>query len=90
MASPLILRPLACSDGAVGLAVILKTARPQDASASAVAGQKLVLKAKEGAAAEWPVKADLDPVKAAMILGEDGRPLLGKNTDVLLAFMDWL
>lgn len=75
LASPLILRPLACAGGAVGLAVVLKgTGLPRD----------LVLKKKEEPDISWPVKAELDPQEAQQI-----RPLNG-NPDVLEVFLNTL
>jgi CRISPR-associated protein Cmr1 len=74
LASPLILRPLACAGGKfVGLAAILV--------APTIPPNGLVLK---GAPGNPAVRADLTSAEAKQI-----DPLNG-NTDVLQAFLDWL
>lgn len=78
LASPLILRPLACADGkAVGLAVVLK------GTSDLLQNSNIILKDAPG---NPIVRADLDPNEAKAI-----RPLgHPKRTDVLLAFLDHL
>ncbi len=73
--SPLILRPLACADGAVGLALIL--AGPVESPD----GLELQMQDQKK---PFPVQAKLDPVEAKKI-----EPLQGQ-TDVLQAFLDTL
>lgn len=74
LASPLILRPLACAGGKyVGLAVILNAPTQPPGG--------LILK---GAPGNPHVSSGLTPTEARQI------NVLGKNTDVLLAFLDSL
>ena len=81
LASPLILRPIACSDGAVGLAAILEW-EPMDSNDSPYTPPGgLVLK---GGANDYPVKSDLTSAEASQI------PPLHGQTDVLQAFLDFL
>jgi CRISPR-associated protein Cmr1 len=78
LASPLILRPLACADGAVGLAIVL------EGTGVAELPKNLVLKEKgmPGASGKsWPVTAALDKAGAQKI-----KPLNG-DPDVLRAFL---
>jgi CRISPR-associated protein Cmr1 len=78
LASPLILRPLAGAGGAAGLAALLRGSRLPD---------QLVLEHRGG---RDPVEWRLTPEEAAAITTPDGRPLLGAETDVLLAFLNTL
>lgn len=81
LASPLILRPIACAGGAVGLAAILEwqPRSPSDEAYTPPGG--LVLKTSSGGV---PVKSDLTPQEAKNI------PPLHGQTDVLQAFLDFL
>lgn len=84
LASPLILRPLACAgDQAAGLALILENGCQLDEL-----GVKL--KAIEGTEQDWRVRTELDAAKAAMIVKPDGTKLLGDATNVLKAFLNFL
>lgn len=78
-ASPLILRPLACAGGFVGIALLLEGSRVPD---------QLTLKTQVG---DFTVRSDLTADEAGLILQNDDRtPLLGKETDVLHAFLNFL
>ncbi|MEW6228137.1 MAG: type III-B CRISPR module RAMP protein Cmr1 [Bacillota bacterium] len=80
LASPLILRPLACKDGAIGLAVILEGTR-----VSALPGRPVVREknGREGVPGrEFPADTELASDEAKKI-----RPLNGQ-VDVLNAFLD--
>lgn len=81
LASPLILRPIQCADGAVGLAAILEwePLQPGDEPYTPPGGLKL-----KGAPNDPRVKSNLTLEEAKQIL-----PLNGK-TDVLQAFLDTL
>lgn len=81
LASPLILRPIACSDGAVGLALILEW-EPVESAESYTPPGGLFLKGISKEPKE--VKSDLAPDEATNIL-----PLKG-NTDILQVFLDSL
>jgi len=86
LASPVILRPLPClGNKAVGLAIVLN-------SGAALEEMKFVLKAKQGKAFSKPVKVTLDDSnKAKMIIRPDTKkPLLGEETDVLKAFLNYV
>ncbi|MGQ5710295.1 type III-B CRISPR module RAMP protein Cmr1 [Desulforudis sp. DRI-14] len=74
LASPLILRPLAYADGAVGLAVVL------EGTGVAVLPDGLILRKKEEADISWPVEATIEAHEAQKI------PLLDGIPDVLQAF----
>jgi len=76
LASPLILRPLACREGAVGVALIL--------DGTSLPPGNLILKCEK---TQCPVEANLTPQEARHI-----RPLRGKKnpTDVLGAFLESL
>jgi len=81
LASPLILRPIACSDGAVGLAAILEW-QPMEADDEPYTPPGgLILK---GAPGDPAVSSELTQAEAKVIL-----PLHG-NTDILQAFLDSL
>jgi CRISPR-associated protein Cmr1 len=74
LTSPLILRPLSCKDGAVGLAVILETPRtPPDG---------LILKGTPRG--DEPVESNLGKYEAKKI------PMLDGETDILKAFLAYL
>ncbi|TEB13241.1 type III-B CRISPR module RAMP protein Cmr1 [Pelotomaculum propionicicum] len=75
LASPLILRPLACKDGAVGMAVVL-----EGTGVGMVPGG-LVLEKEEGPEKSWPVEAMIDANEAQKIQPLNGEP------DVLQAFL---
>ena len=78
-ASPLILKPLACSDGVIGLALILaNTAVPTTLSIETSRGKK-------------NVSSDLTSDEAVKLKRVDNEePLLGTETDVLKAFLRFL
>jgi CRISPR-associated protein Cmr1 len=80
-ASPLILRPIACSDGEIGLAAILacNSSRPTEEPHTPPGG--LMLK---GAPGDPKVKSRLTNAEAQKI------PILNGETDVLKAFMKYL
>lgn len=80
LASPLILRPLACANGAVGLAVILKW-NTFDSQESYTPLGGLILK---GAEDHPPLKSDLTASEASNIPPLNGEP------DVLQAFLNYL
>lgn len=76
LASPLILRPLACKKGAVGLAAVLEGTGPGTLPGG------LILQKKDDPDTHWPARALLEPSEAAEI-----QPLQGR-VDVLQAFLD--
>lgn len=75
LASPLILRPVACADGAVGLAIVL------EGTGIAMFPGGLVLRKNEDADVNWSVDAIIDPQEAHKI------PPLDGELDVLQAFL---
>jgi len=75
LASPLILKPLVCADGAVGLAVVL-----EGTGVGMVPGG-LVLKNEEKPEMSWPVEAKIEAHEAQKI------PPLNGEADVLKAFL---
>jgi CRISPR-associated protein Cmr1 len=78
-ASPLIMRPIACVKGFVAVAIVLENTR---VPASAV------LTTQNG---EFPIRTDLTEAEARQVMRHDDRtPLLGDNTDVLDAFLNFL
>lgn len=77
LSSPLILRPIKCSDGYVGLALILETPRTPPN------GLFLTDVEKESA-----VSADLTPMEAQTLTRR--LEILNNKTDVLQAFLDYL
>jgi CRISPR-associated protein Cmr1 len=80
LASPLIIRPIACSDGAVGLAAILEW-NAIDSEESYTPPGGLILK---GAPNNPKVESNLSESEAKNIPPLDGEP------DVLQAFLDYL
>lgn len=82
MASPLILRSFACSNSvAVGIGLILE-------GHSSLNNLNVVLQTKEGADARWDNQPTrLDVTKAGQILDDNGRHLMGTETDVLKALL---
>jgi CRISPR-associated protein Cmr1 len=79
LASPLILRPLACTSGFVGIGIILEGINLPE---------QLILK---GETTSYEVQADLEENEARQIMkSDDLTPLLGNQTDVLQAFLDTL
>jgi len=76
LASPLILRPLACKDGAVGMAVVL-----EGTGVGMVPGG-LVLEKEDEPEKSWPVEAMIDANEAQNIQPLNGEP------DVLQAFLN--
>ncbi len=80
LASPLILRPIACAEGAAGLALILEWT-PLDTDAPYVPPGGLRL---QGEGLDEPVESQLTPSEAAQI------PVLHGETDVLQAFLNYL
>ena len=86
LASPLILRPIACSDGAVGLATILKW-DPVDTKERYTPPGGLWLTSEDYS--DFQVESDLKPAEAGNI--EPLKNLGAKpETDVLQAFLDYL
>ncbi len=81
LASPLILRPVACSDGVVGLAAILEWTPLNTEDEPYTPPGGLLLK---GAPHNPLVKSKLDKSEAALIPHLDGEP------DVLKAFLQYL
>jgi CRISPR-associated protein Cmr1 len=79
LASPLILRPLACADSAVGLAVIL-----EGTGLMALPGGLALKEAKGVTGKSWPVEAGLSKVEAKKIEPLNGNPAL------LEAFLEFL
>lgn len=80
LASPLILRPLACQGRrSVGLALVLQTPR--------IPTGGLIL---DGARPGVPIRIELTPDEARSITDGDRRPLLKGETDVLQAFLNYL
>lgn len=78
-ASPLIVRPLACAAGSIGVALVLEGSRVPE---------RLSLKTAIG---DFDVRSDLSPAEAGQIMHKDDRtPLLGTMTDVLQAFLAFL
>jgi len=75
LASPLILRPLACADGAVGLAVVL------EGTGVTVLPDSLILRKKEEVDISWPVEAAIEAQEAQELSPLNGIP------DVLQAFL---
>lgn len=82
LASPLILKPLACQGGAyVGLAVILE--------GTGVDEDQLILKTQKGTPAQWPVKATFDPRETLAVAGNNSGPsiLVNSTTNALQDFL---
>jgi CRISPR-associated protein Cmr1 len=78
LASPLILRPVACQQGrAVGLAAVLAAPRTPPGG--------IVLKGRSDRVSA--VQTTLTPAEAAALTDAHGQPLLGGETDVLKAFL---
>lgn len=81
-ASPLILRPIRCNNGYVGLAAILEGTQQS-------INNKVVLKANT-----WnqpkDVHINLTEQEALKITKSNGSPLLNKETNILKAFLDFL
>lgn len=81
LASPLILRPIACADGAVGLAAILEWGPVNAHDEPYAPPGGLLLKSDIG---DFPVSSSLAPAEALDIPPLQGEP------DVLQAFLDFL
>lgn len=81
LASPLILKPLACQGGAyVGLAMILE--------GTGVDEDQLILKTQKGKKADWPVKATFAPGESLVI---PVSPIpIDSRTNALQAFLRYL
>lgn len=78
LASPLILRPLGWTGGAVGLAALLLGSRLPD---------RLVLEHRGGReTVDWRLSSD----EATQLTTPEGKPLLNGTTDVLIAFLNTL
>jgi CRISPR-associated protein Cmr1 len=77
LASPLILRPIACEDGAVAMALILETPRLPKGGLELEMGNK-----------KFDADAELDSKEAA-VLTTNGLDVLQNKTDVLEAFLDF-
>lgn len=86
LASPLILKPLACQDGkAVGIALVLQgTGLFREEDGTRVPREQPILKTKERPDAEWTVDVQLTAAEAHQI------PMLNGNPNVLQAFLDYL
>jgi CRISPR-associated protein Cmr1 len=88
LASPLVLRPLACQDGqAYGLALVLQGT---GLSKEVLAQEQLVLSTQEGPRGRWLIDKDdvhLMVEEAAALTKKDGQPLLGNTSDVIVAFL---
>lgn len=85
LASPLILRPLQCKDNKfAAVALILEgTQEPLN--------NQVILKTSQGKQEEWQVSTKLNEEKASKITKPDGKtPILGKQTDILKAFLNSL
>ncbi|MEW6360684.1 MAG: type III-B CRISPR module RAMP protein Cmr1 [Acidobacteriota bacterium] len=78
LASPLIIRPIACHNGAAAIAILLKTPRAHE--------KPLRLTSKDGFSEE--VRAKLSPDEARNIT-ENMLDVLKSKTDVLEAFLDY-
>ncbi len=73
LASPLILKPLACQGGAyVGLAVILE--------GTGVDEDQLILKTQKGTPVTWPVKATFAPGESLVVAGDNSGPSIQVNS----------
>jgi len=81
LSSPLILRPIACADGAVGLALLLEwePLNPDDEPYTPPGGLRL-----KDTWLDEPVQSTLEPDEAKHI------PVLNGQTDVLQAFLDYV
>ena len=85
LASPLILKPLACQSGnSIGLAVILACARSKPL--------QLELKTQQGREGSWEVQAALDEDEELPLQEQNGgfRKLITSNTDLLQIFLQYL
>ncbi len=84
LASPIILKPLACRDGAyVGLALILE--------GTGIEEEQLMLKT-QGQAKEWPVKAAFDQGESLVVANENSTSPIRINSQInaLQAFLKYL
>jgi CRISPR-associated protein Cmr1 len=84
LASPLILKPLACQNGAIGLALILEGARVEE--------EQLVLKTQRGREDEWNVEAAFDQGETLTIPNPNSASsiLIDSQTNALQAFLKYL
>jgi CRISPR-associated protein Cmr1 len=85
LASPLILKPLACqSDNYIGLAIILVCTRSNS--------PQLELKTQQGREGSWEVKAALDEDEELTLQEQSNQfeALITHNTDLLRAFLQYL
>jgi len=85
LASPLILKPLACQSGAyVGLALILEETRIEE--------EQLILKTQQGREEEWAVKATFDQGESLVVANENSTsPIrIDSQTNALQAFLKYL
>lgn len=81
LSSPLIIKPIPINGGFVGLAIIL---------AGSWLPEMLVLNT-QSSKKSYPVQSELEPTEASSIKDvNNNQPLLGKTTNVLEAFMDYL
>jgi CRISPR-associated protein Cmr1 len=85
LASPLILKPLACDkDKAIGLALVLQGNAFGQSNHPAPPGEQPVLKSREGAPMSAPVTIQLSAAESSRI------PMLHGDPDVLHAFLNYL
>ncbi len=85
LSSPLILKPLACQDGAyVGLALILE--------GTSIEEEQLILKTQQGREKEWEVKAAFDQGESLVVANENSASpiLINSQTNALQAFLKYL
>lgn len=85
LASPLILKPLACQNGNfIGLAFIL--------TGNNIEGEQAILKAQEGQPESWQVEISLEPGEAFTLTGPNRsfQAKIDSQTDVLQVFLKYL
>ena len=82
LASPIILRPIACSDGTLGLALVLEWEKLNASDEQFIPPGGLLLKGETKD--YFPLKSDLTASEAHNIPPLDGEP------DVLQAFLNYL
>ncbi len=85
LASPLILKPLACQNGNfIGLAFIL--------AGNNFEGEQAILKAQEGQPGSWQVKDSLEPGEAFTLTDSNRgfQATIDNQTDVLQVFLEYL
>ncbi len=77
LASPLILKPISCNDGAIAIALLIEAPKASDLSLEVKSSNK-----------QKDVSAKLTPQEAKQ-LTENGLTPLANKTDILLAFLDF-